>query len=886
MKLSSALFCLVLLSCSAWAQSTTQIHGLPASTGLASTDEFATDKNISGVWRTRKLTGAQLEAYFEAATLTFTGAAILDASGALRLIVPSGLDPDSTQCDEGSEEDGRIAVDTSNGLGLPQLCVCDGTNGWVCGIAISAGSDTQVVFNDGGTLGGDAGLTYNKTTDSLTVVGTLAAGTVTGTNVTSGVDPGHTHTGGAVSTNTISQANSSVIVTDAGTGRVDVTLDGAIDFTVDPNDFHATNAAGPSIVDEAASSTNPTLLPDRSAIDTGLGNSTATLGGNGVTTVVQGNPKLSVGASATHLHDAKPLRFEEDDANGTNWLGIRAPSSVSSDLTCILNDAARMFPQTCIEDAYVLNTGDTVNGDLTVTGTVAAGTVTGANVTSGVDPGHTHTGGAVSTNTIAQGNSSVTVTDAGTGKVEISIDGSIDWTADPDTFRATDANGPALMDEAASSTNPTVLPDRSATDTGLGNSTVALGGNGVTTVVQGNPRLSVGASAVHIHDAKPLRFEEDDANGTNWLAIRAPGSVTSDLTCILEDDASFIPDSCVGDGTDDDVGETGDFTAIDTCAEFATEMTGETGTCGSVVLSTAPTLSSPVLAGTPVVGDGAGNDKMEFAEEASNPTCSSGNYYIWANSGDGKLKKCENGSTSNLDNVGVGSSAGTEYDPDNYPAAGALGSGTSDEFTSGATLTWTSQNLDSMGITYELGGAFMDNAGTTDAWHGMTTPSLGDVDFYVATKVTMFPLGATVTQGCGLSLIVEGTAAAPTEINSIDIHVSASNTLLVQHYDHDDYDMAGLTSIASETIVTEADELVFWRTTAVYFLLIFEDGGDDVAAYWSKDGIIWAGMGQDTTTGIPVAIGLFNRDNADCFFEWVREFSGTEGTNRAIKVGG
>lgn len=31
------------------------------------------------------------------------------------------------------------------------------------------GSDTQIQFNDGGTFGGDSGLTYNKTTDTLTV---------------------------------------------------------------------------------------------------------------------------------------------------------------------------------------------------------------------------------------------------------------------------------------------------------------------------------------------------------------------------------------------------------------------------------------------------------------------------------------------------------------------------------------------------------------------------------------------------------------------------------------------------------------------------------------------------------------------------------------------
>jgi hypothetical protein len=35
------------------------------------------------------------------------------------------------------------------------------------------GSDTQVQFNDGGSFGGDVGFTYNKTTDSLTILGNL-----------------------------------------------------------------------------------------------------------------------------------------------------------------------------------------------------------------------------------------------------------------------------------------------------------------------------------------------------------------------------------------------------------------------------------------------------------------------------------------------------------------------------------------------------------------------------------------------------------------------------------------------------------------------------------------------------------------------------------------
>lgn len=42
--------------------------------------------------------------------------------------------------------------------------------------AAAEGSDTHVQFNDGGSFGGDSGLTYNKTTDSLTITGDIIVG--------------------------------------------------------------------------------------------------------------------------------------------------------------------------------------------------------------------------------------------------------------------------------------------------------------------------------------------------------------------------------------------------------------------------------------------------------------------------------------------------------------------------------------------------------------------------------------------------------------------------------------------------------------------------------------------------------------------------------------
>jgi hypothetical protein len=75
---------------------------------------------------------------------------------------------------------GDIYMDTDATSGQ-RLYLCQATNTWALqgdggGGASVAGSDTQVQFNDGGAFGGDAGMTYNKTTDVLTVTGGIVSG--------------------------------------------------------------------------------------------------------------------------------------------------------------------------------------------------------------------------------------------------------------------------------------------------------------------------------------------------------------------------------------------------------------------------------------------------------------------------------------------------------------------------------------------------------------------------------------------------------------------------------------------------------------------------------------------------------------------------------------
>lgn len=105
------------------------------------------------------------------------------------------------------------------------------------------GANTQVQFNDSGAFGGDAGLTYNKTTDTLTGVnatlsgtldttaGSISAATVTGTTLkNTGMTDGSILFAGS-SDGTLTQDNSNLFFNDStnqlglGTNSTSATLD-------------------------------------------------------------------------------------------------------------------------------------------------------------------------------------------------------------------------------------------------------------------------------------------------------------------------------------------------------------------------------------------------------------------------------------------------------------------------------------------------------------------------------------------------------------------------------------------------------------------------------------------------------------------------------------
>lgn len=69
-----------------------------------------------------------------------------------------------------------VPVGGTTGQVLAKINATDYNTQWITVTGSPGGSDTQVQFNDGGSFGGDAGLVYNKTTDTLTLVNATYTG--------------------------------------------------------------------------------------------------------------------------------------------------------------------------------------------------------------------------------------------------------------------------------------------------------------------------------------------------------------------------------------------------------------------------------------------------------------------------------------------------------------------------------------------------------------------------------------------------------------------------------------------------------------------------------------------------------------------------------------
>lgn len=107
-------------------------------------------------------------------TLTANQALVANATSGIDKVIVANLVPTSIWANGAAGTAGDLLA--SNGTAVY----------WKTPLPGVAGSDTQVQFNDGGSLAGDAGLTYNKTTDTLSTNNVFATSVVNASSLTVG----------------------------------------------------------------------------------------------------------------------------------------------------------------------------------------------------------------------------------------------------------------------------------------------------------------------------------------------------------------------------------------------------------------------------------------------------------------------------------------------------------------------------------------------------------------------------------------------------------------------------------------------------------------------------------------------------------------------------
>lgn len=146
----------------------TMLAGAIAASKLVATDIVTVGTITTGTW--------------QGTTVAFNkGGTNLTAAADDTVMVSSGTAWEAKAVPNCGDSTHALAYDTSTNSYSCQAITATGTPG---------GSTTQVQFNDAGALGGDAGMTYVKATDTLNVVGAINAGSVgfTDTSKSAGIN--------------------------------------------------------------------------------------------------------------------------------------------------------------------------------------------------------------------------------------------------------------------------------------------------------------------------------------------------------------------------------------------------------------------------------------------------------------------------------------------------------------------------------------------------------------------------------------------------------------------------------------------------------------------------------------------------------------------------
>jgi hypothetical protein len=258
------------------------------------------------------------------------------------------------------------------GVGLDEV----GAGG---GAATPGGADTQVQFNDGGALGGDAGLTYDKTTDKLTVAGDIDlddGGTFSTTL--------QTVTPTANRTVSIPDATGTIGLVNGPTGSIQFNQAGALNGTSDFSTSLVWNSATTTFTGLKLNVTDTASAADSKLLDLQVGGtSNFRVSNNGTVTLV--NDIVSTPAAINIEANVLSARFGDWHVNTT---GIGVDSAGIFYFTDQANNATTQFLDTALarDSAGVVKVTDgstgtgylklipTTVGALTAAATVGAGT--------------------------------------------------------------------------------------------------------------------------------------------------------------------------------------------------------------------------------------------------------------------------------------------------------------------------------------------------------------------------------------------------------------------------------------------------------------------------------------------------------------------------------
>jgi hypothetical protein len=229
---------------------------------------------------------------------------------------------------------------------------------------------------------------------------------------------------------------------------------------------------------------------------------------------------------------------------------------------------------------------------------------------------------------------------------------------------------------------------------------------------EGSSRLSIADGAESV-----LRIETNDTTGTGQSTIYPSGTDTVENMSIQSAGGGTM--QVIANG----VGAGMQLTAADYIALSAGGAITVQG--ASFTMSNSP---SPLQ----ITTSGQG---IEFVESDTNPACASGNFTIYADTSEAKLKKCTNGTVSDLAAVGANSVALTTDTTGDYVASIGTGSEGATFTKSGNTTvigttsgTLTSGNglkIDASGNIVDSGGPFAVGGGSTAAPVGIVLPNAG-----------------------------------------------------------------------------------------------------------------------------------------------------------------